>query len=244
MRFSYDGSCFYGYERQPNLKTVEGCIEQLLTSINNNKKVSIQASGRTDKGVHAIMQVAHFDLDVNISLYSLKKVLNKRLNGEIFIKDIKVVNDNFHARYDCIEKTYVYYINIGSYDVFKRNYVYQYNKELDILKMKDAINCFLGEHDFRSFCKEEKVRENCVRNIKAVSLDVCDDLIIIRFTADGFLRKMVRNMVGLLLEVGSGKKDKSDILKILSSCGCLRYSKGVCGCGLYLENVKYNDGVM
>ena len=243
MSFSYDGSCFYGYEKQPKLKTVEGSIEDILTTVNNNKKVSIQASGRTDKGVHAIEQVAHFDLDVNINLYGLKKLLNKRLNGEIYINNIDIVNDNFHARYDCIEKTYVYYINIGNYDVFKRNYIYQYNKELDILKMEDAINCFLGKHDFRSFCKEEKKRENCIRNISSVSLDIDNDLIIIRFTGDGFLRKMVRNMVGILIEVGCGKKNKMDILDLLNSCGLKKCPKGVPGCGLYLEKVKYKDGV-
>ena len=239
MIFSYDGSSFYGYERQPKLKTVQGLIEDVLTDINNNKKVTISSSGRTDKGVHAIMQVAHFDLDVKVSLYGLKKALNKRLEGEVYIKSILCVNDEFHARYDVLDKTYVYYINTKDFDVFNRNYVYQYNKELNVEKMNDAIKCFLGKHDFRSFCKEEKNKENCIRTIKNVSLDVCDGLIAIRFTADGFLRKMVRNMVGVLLEIGCGKKDKEYINILLDSCGFIKCGKGVPGCGLYLENVSY-----
>lgn len=241
MIFSYDGSSFYGYERQPKLKTVQGSIEEILTDINNNKKVTISSSGRTDKGVHALQQVAHFDLDVNVSLYGLKKALNKRLEGNVYIKSIEPINNDFHARYDVLDKTYVYYINTNDYDVFKRNYVYQYNKELDVDKMKDSINCFLGEHDFRSFCKDEKEKENCVRCIKNVSLDVIDDLIIIRFTADGFLRKMVRNMVGVLVEIGSGKKNKDYILNLLNSCGSIKCGKGVPGCGLYLENINYKE---
>ena len=241
MIFSYDGSSFYGYERQPKLKTVQGSIEEILTDINNNKKVTISSSGRTDKGVHALWQVAHFDLDVKVSLYGLKKALNKRLEGNVYIKSIECVSSDFHARYDVLDKTYVYYINTKDYDVFKRNYVYQYNKELDIDKMRDAIKCFLGKHDFRSFCKDEKEKENCVRCIKNVSLDVIDNIIIIRFTADGFLRKMVRNMVGVLLEIGSGKKNKEYINMLLDSCGNIKCGKAAPGCGLYLENVNYKE---
>jgi len=239
MTFSYDGSCFYGYEKQPKLKTVQGVIENILCEVNNNKKVIIHSSGRTDKNVHAINQVCHFDLDVKVTLYGLKKLLNKRLNGEIYVNDIEIVSDSFHARYDVLDKTYCYYINTGIYDVFKRNYCYQYNKKLDIDKMKSAINYFLGEHDFRSFCKEEKVKENCVRTIKDVSISCCDGIIAIKFTADGFLRKMVRNMVGLLVEVGSYKKDIDDVKKILDSGGIVKHTKSVSGCGLYLEKVNY-----
>ena len=239
ITFSYDGSCFYGYERQPGLKTVVEEIEKILSEL-NNKKVTIHASGRTDKGVHALNQVAHFDLDKTPTLYGLKKLLNKRLNNEIYIKDISIVDDNFHARYDVLEKTYVYYINTKEYNVFARNYCYQYNKDLDTKKMREAIKYFLGKHDFRSFCKESKIKENCVREIKNINLEEKYGIIIIKFTADGFLRKMVRNMVGLLVEIGSNKKDISSVEEYLEN-KCSKSIKSVPGCGLYLESVLYKE---
>lgn len=239
ITFSYDGSVFNGYEKQPKLKTVQGNLEEILTNINNNKKVIIQSSGRTDKGVHAINQVGHFDLDTKVTTYGIKKVLNKRSNGEIYIKNVEVVPETFHSRYDVLEKTYSYYINVGEYNVFKRDYEYQYNKPLNIANMSEAITYFIGTHDFRSFCKEEKVRENCIRTITKASIEKKDNIIKVTFTADGFLRKMVRNMVGLLVEIGSGKKENKDVKTILDSCGTLHQTKSVPGCGLYLENVKY-----
>ena len=128
IKFSYDGSCFNGFQRQNKLKTVQGVMEEALTSLNDGKKVNICASGRTDKGVHAKGQTAHFDLDVSVKLYSLKKYLNKCFDGEIYVKDIFLVNDDFHARYDVLSKTYCYYINMGEYDPCMRNYILQYNK--------------------------------------------------------------------------------------------------------------------
>ncbi len=239
ITFSYDGTTFHGYERQPNQKTIEQSIEDVLTDLNNGKKVEIISSGRTDKGVHANNQVANFTLEVKPTLYGLKKLLNKRLNKEIYIKKVEEVTKDFHARYDVLTKTYKYYINLGEYNVFERNYVYQYNKPLDIKKIQQAIQQFIGVHDYRSFCKEEKTKPNCVRNIISASITKDKDLVIITFTADGFLRKMVRNMVGLLIEVGSGKKQITEIKRIIDSKGKIKQTKSVPGCGLYLDNVTY-----
>lgn len=243
ITFSYDGSCFYGYERQPGLKSVQGEIENILSDINDSL-VTIHSSGRTDKGVHALMQVAHFDLDKDVSLYGLKKVLNKRLNGDVYINNVTIVSDSFHARYDVLDKTYCYYINILDFDVFRKNYVYQYCKSLDINLMKEASKMFIGTHDFRSFCKDDKVKENCVRTIKSISVEESNGIIVIKICADGFLRKMVRNIVGLLIEVGSYKKDINDVLRIINSKGYVKQIKSAPGCGLYLESVNYKDGVL
>ncbi len=241
ITFAYDGSKFNGYEKQPGLKTVEQAIEEVLTEL-NNKPVKIHASGRTDKGVHAKNQVAHFDLDVTPTLYGLKKLLNKRLKKEIYIKDVITTNDAFHARYDVLEKQYNYYINTDEYNVFQKDYVYQYNKQLDIEKMQLAIKNFIGTHDFRSFCKENKVKINCKRTITKATVKKTKDYVIISFTANGFLRKMVRNMVSLLIEIGSGKKDIASIEKMLTNPGKINQTKDVPGCGLYLEKVRYKRG--
>lgn len=243
IKFSYDGSCFNGFQRQNKLKTVQGVMEEVLTLLNNGKKVNICASGRTDKGVHAKGQTAHFDLDVSVKLYNLKKYLNKCFNGEIYVKDVYVVNDSFHARYDVLSKTYCYYINMGEYDPCMRNYILQYNKGLNVELMNSVIPIFLGEHDFRSFCFDEKNQDNCVRTIYDVKINVNNCLIKIEFTGNGFLRKMVRNLVSVLILVGECKLNYSDVLCILE-CQKKSYNvKCVSSCGLYLDNIVYKGYV-
>ena len=155
IKFSYDGSCFYGFQRQIGLKTVQGVIEEALMSLNGNV-VNLCASGRTDKGVHAIEQCAHFDLDIDVKEYNLKKYLNNCFEGEIHVFSLEKVSDRFHARYDVKSKIYSYYINMGEFSSVSRNYVYQLCEELDVSLMKSASLCLLGKHDFRSFCTDEE----------------------------------------------------------------------------------------
>ena len=239
ITFSYDGSCFNGYQRQNKLKTVQGEIEKVLTDINNGKKVDIHSSGRTDKGVHALNQKTHFDLDVNIKLYGLKKSLNKKLDGEIYIKDVEIVDNEFHARYFVKKKIYSYYINTSEFDPIRKNYCYQYCDKLNISKMKKASKYLVGEHDFRPFCKEEKERENCVRRIYNISINNVNGIVKITLVGNGFLRKMVRNIVGELIEVGNGKKDIKHIKELIDSKGEIHNKKSVPACGLYLDDVMY-----
>lgn len=239
IKFSYDGACFSGFQRQNGLKTVQGVIEDVLTKLEGNKVV-IHASGRTDKGVHARCQCAHFDLQRNVKLYNLKNYLNSGFDGEIHVFDIEEVSSDFHARYDVKSKTYSYYINLGEFDPISRNYIYQYCNNLDVSLMKEASLCLIGEHDFRSFCTGEKDKENCVRNIYSIDFELSNDILKITFGGNGFLRKMIRNIVAILIEVGSLRKDVSYVKEVLDEndrCGGL---KSVLGCGLYLEEVNYD----
>lgn len=240
MDFSYDGSKFYGFERQKKLFTVQGVLEDILTSVNNNKKVKIHASGRTDKGVHAKHQMAHFDIDVIVKIYGLIKLINKKCQGLIYVNDIKEVDDSFHARYSVKSKTYSYYINTLSYDLFSCNYIYQYNQKLDIKLMKKASKCLLGEHNFKSFCNQAKEKENFIRKITNIDIKECNGIIKISITGNGFLRCMVRNIVQLLIEIGSLEKDTSYIKEVLNLCDRKKYIvKSAFSGGLYLEKVEY-----
>ena len=151
IRFSYDGTGFSGYQKQPGERTVEGMLENVLYNINNHTETRIFSSGRTDRGVHALGQVAHFDIDVNITLYKLKCALNSLLPEDIHVLSTEIVDKNFHARYNAISKTYIYKINVGEYSPIDRNHVYQYCKDLNFDNMRLAINDFLGEHDFKPF---------------------------------------------------------------------------------------------
>lgn len=238
IKFSYDGSCFNGFQRQNGLKTVQGIIEECLSKL-DECDVLLVASGRTDKGVHARCQCAHFDLNKKVKLYNLKKYLNDSFNGEIFVFDIENVDDNFHARYDVKNKIYSYYINMGTFDPISRNYIFQYCRKLDISLMKKASLFLLGEHDFRAFCSSEKDKNNCVRKIYNIDFSVCNNILKITFMGNGFLRKMIRNIVGLLLEIGSERLDYLALKDILDSKTRKGNMKCAPACGLYLEEVNY-----
>ncbi len=238
VSFSYDGSCFSGFQRQGKLKTVQGEFEKALSSL-EGKPVSLVGSGRTDKGTHATGQCAHFDINTDVKEYNLKKYLNRSFNDEIYVSALEKVDDTFHARYDVKSKVYSYYINMGQFNPMTRNYVYQYCNSLDIDSMKKASLCLIGEHDFRSFCTDSRYKNNCVRTIYSIDFNVSNDVLCITFKGNGFLRKMIRNIVIILIEIGGGKKDVSymeSILDLKKRNGNLKCAPA---CGLYLEKVNY-----
>ena len=239
IRFSYDGTGFSGYQKQPGERTVEGMLENALYNINNHTETRIFSSGRTDRGVHALGQVAHFDIDVNITLYKLKCALNSLLPEDIHVLSTEIVDKNFHARYNAISKTYIYKINVGEYSPIDRNHVYQYCKDLNFDNMRLAINDFLGEHDFKPFVSEEAIKSSYVRTIYSVDMKKEGDIITISFTGNGFMKYQVRNMVGVLIKIGSGKLTTDSVKNILN--GTMDKSRIITakGSGLYLKEVVY-----
>lgn len=237
--FSYDGSSFHGYQIQPKLRTVQGELERAVSYLNGQKKTSVQSSGRTDQGVHAIAQVAHFDLDTVIPEYKIKQGLNSLLPEDIHIIRAMQVKGNFHARFSAKKKEYIYQINMGEYNPIMRNYQYQYGKELDLEKVKRAIHFFEGTHDFTSLISSEDLREDKVRTIYKTSVKKEKEILTITFQADGFMKYQVRNMVGLLVEIGRGKKSVEDVAKIIDKKDQKASKKTAPACGLYLKKVWY-----
>lgn len=237
--FSYDGTNFNGYQLQPNLRTVQNELEKAVSYLNRQTYTSVQSSGRTDKGVHALNQVAHFDLDINTTLDKIKRGLNSNLPEDIHVIKVTEVKEDFHARFSAKKKEYVYKINVGEYNSMERNYVYQYNRPLDINKMMEAIKYFEGTHDFTSFVSSEDERENKVRTIIKTDIKKKKDIIEISFQADGFMKYQVRNMVGLLIAIGNGKKEVSDVEKIINAKDRTKSVKTAAAEGLYLRKVWY-----
>ena len=139
IKFSYDGSAYAGFQTQKGLNTIQEQLENAASIVNNHQKTVIVATGRTDKGVHALCQYAHVDIDVKITEKKLKRALNSNLPDDIHVIETKQVADDFHARYNVKEKEYTYKINTGEYNPLERNYVFQYNYKLDINNMKKAI---------------------------------------------------------------------------------------------------------
>lgn len=239
IKFSYDGTNYSGFQTQPGQETIQEHLETALQIINNGKKTSVVATGRTDKGVHALCQYAHADIDVDITEYKLKRAMNSNLPDDIHVIETKIVDQDFHARYNVKSKEYKYYINLGEYNPLERNYVFQYNYVLNVDAMKDAIKVFLGTHDFRAFVTESKEKENCVRTIEYVNVEQENDKLIITFKGDGFLRYQVRNMVGILIRVGENKISTKDVEKILESKDRTTTGKTAPSEGLYLTEVTY-----
>ena len=239
IKFSYDGSAYCGYQSQPNMNTIQDLIENALEKINNGKKTPIIATGRTDKGVHALCQYGHADIDVEITEYKLKRALNSNLPDDIHVIETKIVSEDFHARYNVKSKEYKYYINTGEYNPLERNYAFQYNYKLDIENMKKVIKVFIGTHDFRAFVTDNKEKENCIRTITNATIEENDKKIIITFEGNGFLRYQVRNMVGILIKAGENKISTEDVEKILESKDRTKSGKTAPAEGLYLTKVIY-----
>lgn len=234
----YDGSHYSGYQKQPDKETIQSRLEEVLTRI-NKKDVSVHGSGRTDAGVHALGQRIHFDLEVEMSSSQIKKAMNSLLPSNIYVKDVEKVESTFHARFDVKKKTYLYKINLGEYNPIEKDYILQYGKDLDIEKMKEASKELLGEHNFKAFTKVEEEKDSYVRTIYDIQFEKVENLLTIRFTGNGFLRYMIRNLVGTLIEVGEGKRDVSNMKEILKSENRVLAGKTAPACGLYLEKVNY-----
>ena len=239
IKFSYDGSAYAGFQTQKGLNTIQEQLENAASIVNNHQKTVIVATGRTDKGVHALCQYAHVDINVKITEKKLKRALNSNLPDDIHVIETKQVADDFHARYNVKEKEYTYKINMGEYNPLERNYVFQYNYKLDINNMKEGIKYFLGEHDFRAFVTDNKEKENCIRTITKATISEQDEIIAIKFTGNGFLRYQVRNMVGILIKVGENKISPETVEKILESKDRTKAGKTAPAEGLYLSKVKY-----
>ena len=242
MTISYDGTNFSGYQKQPKERTVQSELEKALKEISGGKKIEVHSSGRTDRGVHAMAGRVHFDLETKITVEKLNKALNSLLPDDIFVRRVEEVSDNFHARFNAIGKEYVYIINMGEYNPIERNYVYQYNQKLDVVEMERAMKYLEGTHNFKSFTKTDEEKDDYVRTIVQTSLirEVKNvNQITISILGTGFMRYMVRNIVGMLIEIGEGKYKSEEIINILKQKD--RTKAGICApaCGLYLRDVYY-----
>ena len=234
----YDGTSYQGWQIQPDAISIQEEIEKVLSKILNSP-TKIYASGRTDAGVHALGQTFHFDSKEIADLDKFKYALNSLLPKDIHILSLSNITCDMHARYNVKEKTYIYLINMGEYDVFKRNHIYQLNRRLDLSKIKEASFLFVGEHNFMNFTSKDEDEGNFVRNIYSIDIFEENNILTITFKGDGFMKYMVRMIVGALIEVGLSRLDISKLKEIFE----LRPRK-VCSFkapanGLYLKEVRY-----
>lgn len=239
IEFSYDGSCFKGYQRLNEGLTVQGYLETYLSKL-LKEPILVNGSGRTDKGVHALGQVATFNYSGPIPVENLLKLIKSKLHSCIEVHMIREVSQDFHARYSAIKKVYVYKIEKINQDyVFRKNYAYCISETLNIEEMQLAANHLIGQHDFTSFVANRGFEESKVRIIDEISITKEMDTILIEFVAKGFMYKMIRLMTGHLIEVGQGKFTSKDT-KIILESKSREVTKFIApASGLYLKKVGY-----
>ena len=234
---SYDGYLFYGFQRQKDKRTVCSLVEEVLSKV-LNENILITGASRTDRGVHANSFYFHFDCEKVLDTEKLKVSLNKLISNDIYFKNITIVNEDFHARYSVKSKEYVYVINMGEYNPTRRNYELEYNKKINIKLLKKASKYLVGEHDFKSFTSDS-MGKNTVRRINYIKFKKNKELLIISIEANGFLKYMIRNIIGLFLEINENKKTPIMTKEILESKDRTKLGIKAPASGLYLNKIKY-----
>ncbi len=236
----YDGTAYCGWQRQENGLTIQQVLEETIQLI-TNEKVTVIGSGRTDAGVHALNQVAHFKSSSLLPVDNIYRGINSVLPPDIVVKELEEVTDDFHAQHDVKSKVYIYKIcNQRLRPALGRNFFWFIRFPLDLALMKEASHYLIGTHDFSCFCATGTDVKDRVRTIIDMEIKTGDEgLIEIKVESHGFLKYMVRNIIGTLVEVGRGKRKPEEMKVIIESRN--RKSAGVTApaCGLFLKEVKY-----
>lgn len=240
LTIEYDGKDFNGWQKQPNKLNIQGTIEQAIKQI-TGEEVELNASGRTDAGVHSLGQVANFKTNSELPIGKWPLALNANLKKSIVIKSVEEVDDRFHSRLSCKKKTYRYIINNSKYGTaIYRNLETHIPQKLDVDKMQEAVKYFEGEHDFKAFKASGTSGKSSVRTIyEAKVLQMPNERIYIELTGNGFLYNMVRIISGTLVDVGLGKINPSYIPTIIEKKERENAGKTLPPQGLYLLNVEY-----
>ncbi|MCM1468455.1 MAG: tRNA pseudouridine(38-40) synthase TruA [Alistipes sp.] len=239
MLLSYDGSRYYGWEHQPDTDTVQGRLEQAFFEL-FGEVPDINGAGRTDAGVHAKGMTANVWLDTEYTANELRNGLNKNLPEDIAVLEVRIASDKFHARYSAVGKTYRYTCHCGEYRaVFDRKYVYELDRIPDIDSMRKAAEVLTGKHDYASFCRQAAGYPSTVRVVDVIAVEEKNGYITFTFHGTGFMRNMVRILVGTLLEVGFGKISVGEVEKILYAKNREAAGYTAPACGLCLMKVDY-----
>jgi len=240
LTIEYDGTFYHGWQRQKSDPTFQAEIEKAISTMMGHS-ITVIGSGRTDAGVHALGQVANFKCDTRLGPQELLNGLNALLPDCMVVKNCEEVHENFHARYDAKRKTYRYRIlNRNLPIAIQRQYAWHIRRRLDTAVMRQASSYLVGRHDFKAFEGTGSPRSHSKRQVfKADIIRQNEDYLIFEIQADGFLRFMVRNIVGTLVEVGRGKISPGDFKDILLSKDRSRAGATAPAQGLFLVEVKY-----
>lgn len=241
LLIAYDGTRYFGWEHQPGKDTIQGKIETVLQRMCGIADVpEVIGAGRTDAGVHAKAMAASVWLETPLSPVQIQDYLNRYLPDDIGVTDVREASERFHARYNAVGKTYSYtcYVGAGK-PVFQRRYVARLDFEPDVDAMTRAAAHLQGEHDFKSFCGNPKMKKSTVRLVDSITIKRSKNQIYFTFHGTGFLQHMVRIMVGTLLEVGAGRMRPEQMTALLEAKDRRMAGPTAPASGLCLEKVDY-----
>ena len=239
LKIEYDGTNYSGWQKQPNQKTIQGEIEEAFARATGDR-IELFGSGRTDAGVHALGQTAHFDTKLPIPISKITEILNNQLPNDIVIKSACQVADDFHARFSIKKKCYLYKIYNGQEkNAFLANHVGWVKKELDIEKMREIAKILIGKHDFKGFCSSNTATLDFVRKIFSIDINQEEDFIYIEVIGNGFLYNMVRIIVGTLVDYSLGRISLQDVKDALKKGDRQKSGQTMAASGLYLKETFY-----
>jgi tRNA pseudouridine38-40 synthase len=238
LTIEYAGTRYSGWQVQRNARTIQGELELAVTQATGAHPIELYGSGRTDAGVHALAQVAHLDVDATLPPETLRRRINDALPSDINVLRIERVRHRFHARHDAVARRYVYQI-ARRRTAFGKAYVWWVKEDLDLAVMRAAAARFVGMHDFRSFSDDAPDEKSTAVLLERCDVDEDGDLILVVVAGSHFLWKMVRRLVGVLVEVGRGAMPPNDAAGMLSAPSSLPARLTAPASGLMLERVFY-----
>ncbi|MGI6551316.1 MAG: tRNA pseudouridine(38-40) synthase TruA [Syntrophomonadales bacterium] len=235
----YDGTGFHGFQRQPGLRTVDQVLEEAINRL-TREEVRVTGSGRTDAGVHALGQVVAFDTQAAIPPHRYQQAINTFLPSDIRVIHSEEAAADFHPRYQARCKTYRYLVYQAREGyTFYRRYAHQYTRSLDLLLLQEATRCIIGKHDFRGFMARGSNVQETVRTVFQFTTEHSFPWLKFEITGDGFLYRMVRNLVGTLIEIGRGAMNLDELKEVIETGDRQKCGPTAPAQGLYLVRVDY-----
>ena len=238
----YAGTKYSGWQIQKNARTVQGELTRVIADVTAQKQFELYGSGRTDAGVHALEQVAHLDIITAIPAETLRRRINDALPSDINVLKVELAQRKFHARHDAVSRSYLYQISRRR-TAFAKHFVWWVRDELDIARMRAAAGAFSGMKDFRSFTDDDADEKSTIVAIERIEIAEDGDLVIVRVEGSHFLWKMVRRMVGVMVDVGIGGTTVEKAAAFLREDSNIPAQLTAPASGLFLERVYYRGEV-
>lgn len=240
LLIEYAGTKYSGWQIQQNAKTVQGELTRVIGGVTGQRQFELYGSGRTDAGVHALEQTAHLDIITSLPAETLRRRINDELPSDIHVLHVELMRRKFHARHDAVARSYLYQISRRR-TAFAKAFVWWVRDELNLQRMREVANRFAGMNDFRSFTDDRAEDKSTVVAIRSIEIAEDGELILIRVEGSHFLWKMVRRIVGVMVNVGSGQMGVDDAADFLVRESGVPAQLTAPASGLFLERVYYDD---
>jgi len=238
LTIEYAGTRYSGWQIQKNAKTVQGEIERAVRTVTGERDFELYGSGRTDAGVHALAQVAHLDVRSPLAPEILRRRINDELPADINILRVEQTRHTFHARHGAVGRTYIYQVSRRR-TAFAKAFVWWVKEDLDVDRMRETATRFVGFHDFRSFSDADPGESSTDVHLEALTITEDDDLIVFHVDGSHFIWKLVRRLVGVIVEVGRGGLTPDDAVRLLSESSPVPARLTAPASGLFLARVRY-----